>query len=461
MPTRLSAIHHKLIFRLTLAAILLSTLLGTAAYLYERRQLQKQVVEMAQIGIEVFRAEVSRRLLAAEPGTDLKQSGQQIMADMPSNPPHTDLGRFAFVVFYDASQHEVGRATDSPYPDAQRFASLLAGLQPGRAADRIELGDRIAIGKAHGLPFVLAIAGGRGRTIGYVKGIFVPSAKTEADMRQTARRASSLAIVFVFVTALIVYPIIRNLIVKLEKQTEQLVYANIDTIKVLGSAIAKRDSDTDTHNYRVTLYSVRLAEVVGLDEKRIRGLIKGAFLHDVGKIAIRDSVLLKPGSLDSEEHTEMQSHVRHGLDIVENASWLADAAQVVGGHHEKYDGNGYPNHLAGEAIPLTARIFTIADVFDALTSVRPYKKSIPPDEALAIMRQDAGRHFDPALFAAFESLAPTLYTAIHAREDILHRMLNEFVRRYFANMLKEKLDEVVNGEREWLVSRARSIKNKG
>lgn len=451
MHTRLSAVHRKLIFRLTLAAILLSTLLGTAAYLYERRQLQKQVVEMAQIGIEVFRAEVSRQLLAAVPGTDLKQPGQQIMVDPASNPPHTDLGRFAFVALYDASQHELRRTTDSIYPDAQRFAGLLAGLQPGRAADRIELGDRIAIGKAHGLPFVLAIAGDRGRTIGYVKGVFVPSTQTEADMPQTARRASSLAIVFVFVTALFVYPIIRSLIVKLEKQTEQLVYANIDTLKVLGSAIAKRDSDTDAHNYRVTLYSVRIAETVGLDEKRIRGLIKGSFLHDVGKIAIRDSVLLKPGSLDSGEHAEMQSHVRHGLDIVKNASWLTDAAQVVGGHHEKYDGSGYPNHLSGEAIPLTARIFAIADVFDALTSERPYKKSIPPDEALAIMRQNAGRHFDPFLLAAFEPLAPAMHAAIHAEEDVLHRMLSELAQRYFANMLKEELEEVVNGERARLV----------
>lgn len=448
MPARISAVHRKLIFRLTLAAVLLSTLLGTAAYLYERRQLQKQVVEMAQIGIEVFRTEVSRQLLAAAPGTDLKRPGQQIMAGLASNPPHTDLGHFAFVALYDASQHEIGRATDSTYPDAQRFAGLLAGLQPGRTADRIELGDRIAIGKAHGLPFVLAIADDRSRTIGYVKGVFVPSAQTEADMRRTARRASSLAIVFVFVTAVFVYPIIRNLIVKLEKQAVQLIYANVDTLKVLGSAIAKRDSDTDAHNYRVTFYSVRLAETVGLNEKHMRGLVKGAFLHDVGKIAIRDSVLLKPGNLDIGEYTEMQSHVRHGLDIVENASWLADAAQVVGGHHEKYDGSGYPNHLAGEAIPLTARIFAIADVFDALTSERPYKKSMSPDEALAIMHHDAGRHFDPVLFAAFEPLAPALFAAINLQDEALHRMLNELARRYFSNVLKEKLDEAVNGERE-------------
>lgn len=461
MPIHLGAIHQNLILRLTLVATLLSTLLGTAAYLYERRQLQNQVMEMAKIGVEVSWSKMSRRLLSVEPETDPTLPRQQVIADLPSNPPRSDLGRFAFVVFYDASQHEIGRATDSPSPDAQRFASILAGLQPGRAADRLELGDRIAIGKAHGLPFVFAIPGDRGRAVGYVKGIFVPSTQKETEMRRTARRASALAIGFVIVTALIVYPTIRSLIIKLEKQTEQLVYANIDTLKVLGSAVAKRDSDTDAHNYRVTFYSVRLAEAVGLNEKHIRALIKGAFLHDVGKIAIRDSVLLKPGSLDSEEHSEMQSHVRHGLDIVENASWLADAAQVVGGHHEKYDGSGYPNRLAGEAIPLTARIFAIADVFDALTSERPYKKPMLPDEALAIMRQDRGRHFDPALFSAFEPLAPTLYAAIHAKQDVLHRMLKDLVRRYFVNMLKEKLDEAVDGEGEPLMSRAEPIKNRG
>lgn len=446
MPARLSAVHRKLIFSLILAAVLLSSLLGTASYLYERRQLQKQVMEMAQIGIEVLRSEAPRRL-GVHPGTNLKQPDQQFMADLARNPPHTDLGRFAFVALYDPSQRELGRAVDSTFPDAQHFADLLARLQPGRSASEIELGDRITIGKAHGLPFGLAIANDQGQTIGYVKGVFVPSEKTEADMQRTARRASALAVVFVFVTSLFIYPIIRSLIVKLEKQSMKLLYANFDTIRVLGSAIAKRDSDTDTHNYRVTIYAIRLAESVGLGANEIRTLIKGAFLHDVGKIGVPDAILHKAGPLTDAEIELMQGHVRYGLDIVGGIDWLADAASIVGCHHEKYDGSGYPNHLAGEAIPITARIFAIADVFDALTAERPYKKALIPDEAMAIMRRDAGRHFDPALFAKFEPLAPALFTTLHQQEETLRRMLSDIARHYFQNMLKEIQEEAIELKR--------------
>ena len=131
MHTRLSAVHRKLIFRLTLAAVLLSTLLGTAAYIYERLQLQKQVVEMAQIGIEVFRTEVSRQLLAAAPGTDLKRPGQQIMAGLASNPPHTDLGHFAFVALYDASQHEIGIPAIAAHMEAETSIPIIQRLPVG------------------------------------------------------------------------------------------------------------------------------------------------------------------------------------------------------------------------------------------------------------------------------------------------------------------------------------------
>ena len=117
----------------------------------------------------------------------------------------------------------------------------------------------------------------------------------------------------------------------------------------------------------------------------IRILIKGAFLHDVGKIGIRDNILLKPGRLDEEEFEEMKRHVNHGLDIISKSAWLNEASAVVGSHHEKYEGNGYPAGLKGEAIPVLARIFAIADVFDALTSHRPYKKPLSYEETIDIL----------------------------------------------------------------------------
>lgn len=429
-----STIHRKLIFRLTMAAVMLSLVLGTAAFLYERFQLQKQITEMARIGIEVLRREVRQQLAMQNRSVE---SGRRIMDDLAREPIHIDLGRFPFVALYDAEHNEISHATDVNNEDARLFQEILGSMQPGHMPTRMELGKVLRLGTSRGLPFVVAIDDERGRNIAYVKGVFIPSAKTEADILRTARRASGLAIVFVMITALFIYPIIRSLIVGLERQAARLAYANFDTIKVLGSAIAKRDSDTDIHNYRVTIYSIRLGEAAGLGEKHMLGLIKGALLHDVGKIAIRDKVLLKPGRLDAEEFAEMQSHVRHGLEILAHSNWLADAAQVVGCHHEKYDGSGYPSHLAGEEIPIPARIFAVADVFDALTSVRPYKPAFTIEQALDVLRAGAGHHFDPILVSLFESLAPDLYAAISQQEEKLGQMLDGIVQPYFTNYLNE------------------------
>ncbi|HMW57925.1 MAG TPA: HD-GYP domain-containing protein [Accumulibacter sp.] len=438
---RLSSVHRKLIFRLTLAAALLSAILGTAAFLYEQLQLQKQIAEMARIGIEVLRQEVDRQL-AIQTGS--VEPGRHIMDDLARKPLQTELGRFPFVALYDAKHLEINHVTDASSEDVLLFQEILGSMQPGHTPTRMELGKVLRLGKSHGLPFVVAIDDEQGRNIAFVKGFFMPSAKTEADILHTARRASVLAIVFVVITALFIYPIIRGLITGLERQSVRLAYANFDTIKVLGSAIAKRDSDTDIHNYRVTIYSIRLGEAVGLDEKHMRSLIKGAFLHDVGKIAIRDKILLKPGRLDTEEFVEMQSHVQHGLDILAHSSWLSDAAQVVGCHHEKFDGSGYPSHLAGEDIPISARIFAVADVFDALTSARPYKPALTIEQALNVLRGGAGHHFDPVLVSLFEPLAPSLHAAISRQMGALDQTLDGMVQRYFTNLREEELNYAVN-----------------
>jgi HD-GYP domain-containing protein (c-di-GMP phosphodiesterase class II) len=168
----------------------------------------------------------------------------------------------------------------------------------------------------------------------------------------------------------------------------------------------------------------------------MRSLIKGSLLHDVGKIGVRDRVLLKPGKLDREEFEEMKLHVRHGLDIVGRSRWLADAMPVVECHHEKMDGTGYPAGLNGETIPLLARIFAIADVFDALTSQRPYKKAFSYDEAMSIMREGRGTHFDPRLFDALSEFSRELFDTYardesgRAREDAA-----ALIDRYFGTTL--------------------------
>jgi HD-GYP domain-containing protein (c-di-GMP phosphodiesterase class II) len=159
-----------------------------------------------------------------------------------------------------------------------------------------------------------------------------------------------------------------------------------------------------------------MGESAGLDAPAMRALLKGAFLHDVGKLGIRDSILLKPGKLDVAEFGEMKHHVPHGLDIIERSSWLRDAAGVVGHHHEKWDGSGYGTGLRGEEIPLSARIFAVADVFDALTSRRPYKEPLSFEEAMAILEKGRGSHFDPAVLDLFSRMARELHGRLAGEE---------------------------------------------
>jgi HD-GYP domain-containing protein (c-di-GMP phosphodiesterase class II) len=226
---------------------------------------------------------------------------------------------------------------------------------------------------------------------------------------QVIIRSTAVAVSIVLLTAIVLYPIIMRLVKRLEALSIMLLTANLNILKALGSAVAKRDSGTDAHNYRVTIYAVRLAEAIGLDNESIRVLIKGAFLHDVGKIGIKDFILHKPGRLTVEEYDEMKLHVSHGLDIIRSSEWLDDAAAVVGGHHEKYDGSGYDREVAGVDIPIIARIFSIVDVFDALTSARPYKGPMSYEETMNILNKGRGKDFDPELLDAFSSIAGEIY----------------------------------------------------
>lgn len=272
-----------------------------------------------------------------------------------------------------------------------------------------------------------------GAVVGWFEGVYrVTPASLDAATRD-AGRAVITVILAVLATTGLLYPIIVRLNRGLVSRSQALLDANLGTLEALGSAIAKRDSDTGSHNYRVTLYAVRLAEAVGLPPSRIRALVKGAFLHDIGKLAIPDAILLKPGKLDDAEFTVMKTHVSHGIDVVRRFQWLDDAADVVGHHHEKYDGSGYMSGLTGEDIPINARIFAIADVFDALTSRRPYKDPMPVAKALAVMFEGRGNHFDPALLDVFVAQAAALHAETASRdEDGLATALRSLTRHYFA-----------------------------
>jgi len=243
---------------------------------------------------------------------------------------------------------------------------------------------------------------------GFLKGIYrVSSTEINAMIRDAVFMLAQYLATIIF-TTLVLYPIIIHLNKNLLKTANKLAHANITLLKVLGGAIAKRDSDTNTHNYRVTIYAICLAQALKLGKPEIKSLIKGAFLHDVGKIGIRDNILLKPDKLNDKEFKEMQCHVIYGVDIIKHSEWLNDAIDVVQSHHEKFDGSGYLSQLIGEQIPLNARIFAIVDVFDALSSVRPYKKAFSYSETILIIKKGAGSHFDVSVYSPHLDKPPQL-----------------------------------------------------
>lgn len=190
----------------------------------------------------------------------------------------------------------------------------------------------------------------------------------------------------------------------LEHLHAELLTAYDSTIEGWARALESRDVDTERHCVRVAELAVELAMFVGYSAEQLTHLRRGALLHDIGKIAVPDAILRKPGPLTPEEWALMREHPRVALEILRPIKFLAPALDVPGYHHERWDGGGYPFGLAGSAIPHPARLFAVVDVYDALTSDRPYRKAWPPSEALAYIATNAGAHFDPDLAHAFLQL---------------------------------------------------------
>ncbi|HEV2706197.1 MAG TPA: HD domain-containing phosphohydrolase [Pyrinomonadaceae bacterium] len=173
------------------------------------------------------------------------------------------------------------------------------------------------------------------------------------------------------------------------------------TLKALTAALEARDHETHGHSERVVTFSLRLGRELGLDEEAMRGLEFGALLHDIGKIGVPDAILRKPAGLSADEWKRMREHPLHGRKILSGIEFLSGAARVVAEHHERWDGSGYPLGLKGEEIDLNARIFAVADAFDAMTSDRVYRRGIPYEEAAAELDAHAGVQFDPRVVEAF------------------------------------------------------------
>ncbi|SDM17244.1 putative two-component system response regulator [Janthinobacterium sp. OK676] len=192
---------------------------------------------------------------------------------------------------------------------------------------------------------------------------------------------------------------------------DELKETRLQIVQRLGLAAEYKDNETGLHVIRMSHYARLLGVAAGMDEAAADDLLHAAPMHDVGKIGIPDRILQKPGKLDADEWAVMQTHARIGADIIgEHAAggMLALAREIALSHHEKWDGSGYPNGLAGEAIPLAGRIVAVADVFDALTSVRPYKRAWPVPDAVAYLQAQQGSHFDARLVELFVQQLPAI-----------------------------------------------------
>ena len=435
-PDRRS-IHRVLIKRLVLVTLLIALVLGCAVYAIDLQRLRLAALERGVQGAAQFMGEAGS--LLAGPGPVDREAVQREIEALARRRPPTPEGRMVAVTVYDAAGAVVGRLAAPDHPLQAEASAYLAALPPERAPAEPEA-RAVHVWAGEHILVRLPLRAADGRVVGQGVGLFAASARHQAQIRQRMWRTVAAAVAIVLITTALLYPAILRLTRQLATLSMDLLDANLETLRVLGSAIAKRDADTDVHNYRVTIYAVRLAEALGLDIKTIQGLIKGAFVHDVGKIGIPDRVLLKPGRLTEEEFAEMKRHVSHGLEIVERSPWLRDAAVVVGNHHEKVDGSGYQRGLKAEDIPLPARIFAIADVFGAVTSRRPYHEPLGFDAAMALLERGRGTHFEAGLLDAFGRIGRPLFDEFADRDDETpRREVARLVERYFTRDLEALL----------------------
>ncbi len=425
-----SFVQRVLVIRLVLAAAVIAVVVGVLTYSVQHVQLERDVADLGWRGVLTLIENV--RVVREQKQTDTVAALREVL-EHSSPPVKYQAGRFVFIQVYDRTPAILAEKAVDDQPGMDGVRTFVASRpfsfrDPGN--------EEVLMTNIGGALYVFvsaAVPDQPGETPAFARAMFAVSPLELALMRRAMIRNTLIAIAIVIAVSALLYPVILQLTRRLADYSTHLLDANLETLSVLGSAIAKRDSDTDAHNYRVTLYSASVGEALGLTSAEMRVLIKGSFLHDVGKLGIPDRILLKPARLDPEEFAVMRTHVEKGADIVHRSSWLREGSEVVGYHHEKFAGGGYPHGLKDKEIPVTARIFAVSDVFDALTSRRPYKKPFTFEEAMDILERERGKHFDPAVVDAFGKLARALFDRYAGHEGAdLQEELAAVVSKYFS-----------------------------
>lgn len=418
-----SNIHKKVLVRLFLGWVGFSLIIGSVVFFWEMEKVDDRVLALATQEASTFTSETLDHF------NRIDEAHPEVLQQISAKADEFLKNHFTVIELYNRNKKQFLEVVDPGMESLERELKQYVHKFP--LEDSVQY-KKFYIDARIYMQVLLPLKDARGHLAGYFEGVYEVDDATLGNIQHDVIRTLLLVVITIFATSVMLYPIIISLNSGLVKLSGDLLKGNIELMEVLGSAIAKRDSDTNIHNYRVTIYAIRLAEALGHSSAEVRGLISGAFLHDVGKIGISDNILLKPGRLNEEEFAVMRTHVLLGVDIIAKSNWLESARDVVEFHHEKFDGSGYMRGLKGEEIPLNARIFAIVDVFDALTSRRPYKEPYSFDEAMSILRRDSGSHFDPAIMKHFEGLARELHLSIsHASEREVELELNKLLQKHF------------------------------
>ena len=348
-------------------------------------------------------------------------------------------GIFNVVEIYDADWHKLAEYGDTP---SEIGHSMMGAHHPRPLGlkDTLSSSQKLSDGRRVINTITPLVSSNdsdkKNQIMGYLETLRIIPQWREVQLREAALQASFMVSLAALLCGLILYPVIISLHKEKDLKSDNLYRSNIQMMKSLGEAAAKRDAETGIHNYRVTLSAIRIAEALNLPSAEMVPVIIGGLLHDIGKIGIPDAILLKPSKLNFDEMEIMKTHVSQGEEMIQGRTLLHEAYPVVSAHHEKWDGSGYPRGLKGEAIPLPARIFAVADVFDALCSNRPYKKSFDYQTAMEIIEKDSGTHFDPAVIDAFVPISKTIYEKImHDNESTIHERLDQAINRYLKTQL--------------------------
>ena len=230
--------------------------------------------------------------------------------------------------------------------------------------------------------------------------------------------------------------------IELDKALNSLEGSYRSTLKALTAALETRDSETHGHSERVVTYSLRLGREYGLNSAEMKALEFGSLLHDIGKIGVPDSILRKPAKLTEEEWVRMREHPQHGQQILRGIEFLQGAARVVAQHHEKWDGTGYPLGLRAEDIDICARIFAVADAFDAITSDRVYRRGKSYEAAAKELDDWAGRQFDPKVVEAFHRVPKEDWEELH-RQSLMPKP-DQFDVRQVMQMMEQRLEAAIS-----------------